>query len=251
MIWASQEASPLMPQVRELLKTVARRAGLFGVLRAAEIRLQACRGGIHDPEYRELPADLDGGLVVDIGANIGQSVISLRSLFPRSPIVAFEPNPGCAAMLQRVAAATRGTVQVHQVGIGERAEDLYFYVPVLPGGVELLQEGSCDPEVFAEPVTLRRIGNAFVLKRITVPVRRLDDYDLSPALVKIDVQGFEIQVLRGALGTIRRARPALLLERDVRTEESVTDLLRSLGYDGRVLGCNALFLATSRPSVRD
>jgi FkbM family methyltransferase len=70
-----------------------------------------------------------------------------------------------------------------------------------------------------------------------VPKRRLDDYGLSDVgFIKIDVEGHELSVLRGATSTLRSQRPALLIEAEDRHRpNAVADMdafLRGLGYSG-------------------
>lgn len=59
-------------------------------------------------------------------------------------------------------------------------------------------------------------------------LRRLDDYDLAPDVIKADVQGLEEQVIRGGLHTIRTHRPCLILETP---DPSLIRLLGELGYE--------------------
>ena len=75
--------------VRFWIKALARRFGVFDLLRRFDVWWQGSFGFLHDPEYRSLPASINGGLILDVGGNLGQSIISLHSLFPRSSIVSF------------------------------------------------------------------------------------------------------------------------------------------------------------------
>jgi FkbM family methyltransferase len=233
-----------MKKFKIFLKKIARLVGLFDVFRKLDIWMKAKRGSIHDPEYTELPSWLDGKLLLDVGANLGQSVISLNRLFPQSKIMSFEPNPACHDVLKKVAAKI-GQTEVYFVGLGDATDCLTFCVPVLDDGTQLLQEGSFDPSVFSQEVTRERIGAAFNLRKIEIDVHRIDDLDVNPSLIKVDVQGFEMQVLRGAINTIRRARPVLFLERDARIEDELFSFMDPFDYEYRILGCNIIFLPKS------
>ena len=81
---------------------------------------------------------------------------------------------------------------------------------------------------------------------ISVPVRRLDDLlaepgSTPPDLVKIDVEGAETDVLRGAAQTLAKVRPILLIELHG-TNEAVAHLLSEAGYLSRVLGSRSTML---------
>jgi hypothetical protein len=79
--------------------------------------------------------------------------------------------------------------------------------------------------------------NGSEVQSIDVPVKRLDDLRLDDVgLIKIDVEGHELAVLRGAADTIARNRPALLLEAEERHHPNavaeITGSLTELGYAG-------------------
>jgi len=228
--------------LRHAIKTSAARLGIFSAARAVEAYFNALRGHVHDPDYVVLTEFVGSGDIADIGANIGQSVVSLHRLFPGSRIHAFEPNPQCRKVLDRVIRIARANADVTACGLGRERDTLVFSVPVTRDGVELLQEGSFDSSVFDEPITRSRIGADFSLKRLSVPIARLDDFPGKYSLLKIDVQGLEMAVLEGAGETIRRDRPVIFLERDARVEADISSFLSHLGYEPRILTNNAMYL---------
>jgi FkbM family methyltransferase len=157
-----------------------------------------------------------GDTVLDIGANIG--LVSLRlskRVGSTGSVHAFEPNPSIADRL-RASLDQNGitNVHVHQVALGPADDVMRLSVP----------EGNAGA---ASLVHTRGTG-------IDVPVKRLDDFSLSPAFVKMDVEGFEDQVLKGFLKTLRNHHPrAILFEQNDDRGQSIP-LLRDVGY--RIFG---------------
>ena len=175
-------------------------------------------------EYSEGEVDLfrqilrPGDLALDVGANIGVHTIPMaRFVGERGSVLAIEPQrPAYQALCGNVALNGLLNVWCHNVAVGEAPGTLV--VPLLDprkpnnfGGLALGGEWNGEP----------------------VSVIRLDDTP-TPAcrLIKIDVEGMELQVLRGAANLIERARPILYVEND--KQEKSTELIRyidSIGYD--------------------
>jgi FkbM family methyltransferase len=137
-----------------------------------------------------------GKTFIDIGAHIGSVVSSVRTQVPSATIIAIEAIPEKAVYLRRVFP----TVQVHQVALGNSEGDVRFYIDTKQSGYSSLSRPA-DRE-------------ADTILEITVPMTRLDKLVDSNAIdaIKIDVEGAELDVLRGSLSTITRNRPIIMFE---------------------------------------
>ncbi len=130
--------------------------------------------------------------VVDIGANRGQFALVARRHYPDAKIVAFEPLQEPAAIFRRVFSSDRAVV-LHEVAIGPEEKDMTIHVSSQDDSSSLLPITALQSRLFP--------GTGEIEKR-NVQVRRLDGVlkqaDIAqPSLLKIDVQGFEMQVLEG------------------------------------------------------
>ncbi|MCU1699471.1 MAG: hypothetical protein JWR34_5534 [Mycobacterium sp.] len=190
---------------------------------------------VHDPDFYALEyLEVGNGLALDIGANTGQSAVSILAVKPGLNVLSLEPNPACKPMLSALSMLFRFRLQVLHVGAGEKPGQLPFYIP-LRNGRELLEEGTFDIVSLSDAATVKRIGHCdvdYMLREISCPIVRIDDLNQSPVFVKIDVQGLELEVLRGMQSTIRSSRPLIMIERST-DEGEATSFLRQFGYSRR------------------
>ena len=151
--------------------------------------------------------------VLDIGANRGQSIVSLHRVFPSARIHCFEANPLYHSLLAEVMSRIGVDGVVHPYGLGEREGELPLYIP-WAGGRPWLEESSTLPENYEKPWIAERFAQrgGLTLQPLVAAIRRGDDLGLDPQVVKIDVEGAESVVIRGLQETIRRSRPLLLVE---------------------------------------
>lgn len=173
-------------------------------------------GKVHDRDLLALRNLLPNPqpLIVDVGANCGQTVLSVKRLVPDARLISFEPNPYSVAMLRRLQRRFPD-LRVEAVGLGDRDDEADFHVPFYNGKA---MSGLASFEHDSAATWLNRntvLGFRPELLEIRVEkaaVRRLDDYDLDPDLIKIDVQGLEAAVVRGGMATIERTRPVIIIE---------------------------------------
>lgn len=158
-----------------------------------------------------------GDVVWDVGANLGWvSSYMAHPRFGLASIQAFEPNPTAYRPLQSLF-AQHSLVKVHPFGLAN---------------ANTKAELSIDPES-TQVSSLRHK----VSPRHTVPVqlRRGDDVQRElglplPNAIKIDVEGFEPEVMNGLRETIARSRPVILLEYQFLTDEEIHQMVPT-GYD--------------------
>ena len=180
--------------------------------------------GTTEPEEQEaLVSWLQSGQVFyDIGANVGFfAVLAARLVGPTGKVYAFEPFPQSAEAIRKNAALNgfEQIIEVWQGAVSDRS-----------GSGKLMVQGMCN--------TFRLEYNADGAESITVPLYVIDELVAGekirpPDLVKIDVEGHEVQVLRGMRETVRRYRPVILCEvhwikKEI--EALLVEVFRPLGY---------------------
>ena len=157
---------------------------------------------------------------VDIGANLGLFTYYLARFSPM--VYAFEPNPYPYRILQYV---IDKNVKLEQVAITDISGEVELVIPRTSKG---WSSNGASLEQH------KRKGNYIIVK---VPGYRLDDLDLGEiGFIKIDTEGHELAVLRGAQKTIETHRPNLFVEVEyshLREKDPVVfALLNDLNYDG-------------------
>ena len=154
-----------------------------------------------------------GSLCFDVGAHIGLTAITMAAMRPDCRIVAFEPLPRAHSLLrQNVVANGINNIELIEAAVSDFSGTISF-VDNGPGSVANFPDAKQLYEAYNEAISFENPvwsgGDAPVFCKSL----RLDDLDLgSPALIKIDVEGFEPNVLAGARQMITKTRPLILVE---------------------------------------
>lgn len=153
-------------------------------------------------EHSRIPFGEEFATVLDVGASRGQFAIFAQENFPGAAITCFEPQPGPARDLRLL--------------LGEKVKLVDSALGPQPGTATMNVSAQDDSS------SLLTIGRRQVVEfpgthsdhTIEVPVTTLDDaIDLPierPCLLKIDVQGYELDVLRGGVYVLRQVDVALV-----------------------------------------
>jgi FkbM family methyltransferase len=230
-------AEPLLIKVGVLRPARVRVRGGFTMLLDPRdlVPLILLRSGEWQPEvWESLSAALPkGGVFLDVGAHIGTFTLKAsREVGAEGKVVAFEPNPETAALLRDNMAANQLTnVVVEQIACTDKDQQLTLYAaPVMNTGASSLSASNAAYSDSAAPRPFQVRG-----RPIDDVVRELNLSRVDA--IKIDVEGAELQVLQGAVETLKRFHPKIVLEMVPEqlasfhtTPEEVAALIRSAGY---------------------
>ncbi len=210
---------------------------LFAHPRKGTLTRAVIRRGYWEPLETEIFRSLlrPGALVIDVGANFGHyALTAANAIGPKGLVIAFEPQPETFALLDaNRKLLPQDNLLAVQAGLGAVDGSMEIHTDTAnPGGHSFYDWN------------LRGTAGSSHL----VPVQALDSFlservhDRAVNVIKIDVQGFEMEVLRGAVRTIERDKPAVLCEVTPevlhRAGSGVEELLgffRTLGYRAEVL----------------
>lgn len=144
-----------------------------------------------------------GDVALDIGSNLG--LVSLRlaaRVGPGGQVHAFDPQPRMQQYFRRTLELNPNLpITFHAIGLGARTAKLRLAIPQENAGAASLRESASE-----------RPG----IELVDVPVRALDDYASEAGIrhvdfIKMDVEGFEAQVILGARELLTHARPRVIL----------------------------------------
>ena len=159
------------------------------------------------------------GVILDIGANIGNHTLFFCNEYNAKKVYCFEPVEKTFAILEENIRLNHleKRVVLNKCGLGEREErrSVYQYDLMNIGGTGLKED---------------RNGN--------LEIRCLDGIEIEEpvVLMKIDVEGMEVKVLRGGLELIKRNLPYIMIESDENRFPETKEILCNLGYRYEQLG---------------
>lgn len=196
---------------------------------------------LQDPRFLNVPREVTGlpqvlrhflrpgDSFLDVGANHGVfSIVASGLVGKQGFVVAIEPQPRLAGLVQRSLNEGPAPFEVHQLACGDRFEEVEFYIP-------LATSGSAGRFVRFSAVSRHR-----TIKVNMRPIDEVVDWRKLPGrtFIKLDVEGSELGFLDGSRKLIRATSPALLMEMNPvamsaadTSQAKLLSTLAELGYD--------------------
>ncbi len=210
---------------------------LFVHPRKGTLTRAVIRRGYWEPLETEIFHSLlrPGALVIDVGANFGHyALTAANAIGPKGLVIAFEPHPETFALLDaNRKLLPQDNLLVVQAGLGDFDGTLEIHTDAAnPGGHSFYAWNLRGTDGSSHQVPVHSL-DSFLSERI---------HDRAVEVIKIDVQGFEMKVLHGAVRTIERDQPSVLCEvtpealnRAGSGVEEILGFFRTRGYSAEVL----------------
>jgi len=173
-----------------------------------------------------------GDTVIDVGANRGMFALTASKLVGESgQVICFEPNPKCVSLLrQEIASNNIHNITIHPFALGSRNEELMLSIPLYNSGQGTFSHNLYDKESTQQVRSQVKIGDEIL---------KLEQL----SFIKIDVEGFEPNVIKGLVSTIERHQPIIITEINRgflascgSSFEDLAHLMADLNYRGYKLG---------------
>jgi FkbM family methyltransferase len=168
------------------------------------------------------------GAFLDVGVNLGQTLLKVAAIDPAREYVGFEPNPACVDYAWKLIEKNRLPFTVIPAGVSADTTVL---------NLEMFREDDTDPSASNVPNFRANIVSrrpVLVLNPRDLPEGTIPD---EIAVVKIDVEGGELFVIEAMLPVLERARPFLVVEvlpasnpERIERQEAIERHLKALDY---------------------
>ena len=164
-------------------------------------------------------------MVFDVGANVELYTWEVRKVCPLRKILAFEPDPENIKLLEKtLRKANLQNVEIRKCAMSNQLAEVSFFQDNLTSATGCVA-GKDKPWI---EQYLNSSANEIRVK--TESLDSVVSKDKTPSLIKIDVEGHEVEVLQGGRNTLSEAKPLLIIESFPPKQSTVLSLLDELGY---------------------
>ena len=197
------------------------------------VLLQRMRGGVHDPDFAFLARlELPDPIVIDVGANTGQTLQTIKTLLPRARVVCIEPSPMVIPALVRLSRRYED-VSVAPFAVGSQFDTSTINTPSVRGVIftQNASLGDIDTAEIAAVISGAGFGATVAadirVRRDHCVIAPLDAMFTECDVLKVDAEGYEDHVFDGAPRLLKHSLPIIIVERP---SQPLREALTGLGY---------------------
>lgn len=167
----------------------------------------------------------NGDVVLDVGSNIGEVLLNMAKVNPDGRIYGFEPVKSTFDKLQKnVSLNSFSNIYLNQLAVSDTNETVYYQAKEgHSGGTMMSKESKINSPNFIEAMTLDNFAELNLIEKID--------------FIKVDIEGFEMNFIKGALQTLKKHKPSIFIEvdhdkliRQNSSPEELLSILKSIGY---------------------
>ena len=180
----------------------------------------------------------NAGVFVDVGANIGVYAVTIAQTFPDKQVIAFEPlNTNFDSLIQNVAGNALSNCTAYQKAVSNTGKPARFHInPIHDGGGSLTAPSvykTGDVEIGVKRYQHEHPG---FQPWVEVDTTRLDEVISCRSVVKIDVEGSEVDVLRSMVDALKIGLVDLMIVEVLQeTVDEVAQLMDEVSFDSFLL----------------
>jgi len=171
--------------------------------------------------------------IIDIGANDGISYRIIRNFLRKNLIISFEPLKINFKKLKILKNKDKN-YKIYNCGLSNvNIKKRKIHIPYFKKYSLSFFAGIDKVSVISKLKISLHIKN--LLKKINfkseiIKLKKLDDFNLNPSFIKIDVEGHEYETIMGGLKTIKKNKPILLIEYNRNTNKKINKILKKNNY---------------------
>lgn len=172
-------------------------------------------------------------LILDIGANDGMSYNIMRKFTKKAKIISFEPNNYNFRNLKKIERIDK-LFKCKNIALSNNNQKKYFFTPYFKKYAITQMAGISKSGVkkrLKNSLFFKKIFKIIYLKKEILKAKKLDYFKYNPRFIKIDIEGHELECIKGALGTIKKFHPILMVEYDKNICDKIYYILKKYKYN--------------------
>jgi FkbM family methyltransferase len=186
----------------------------------------------HDKDYYGIKLIFNSGnadgCFIDVGANTGTSTLGFRKLGFNNKIYLFEPNYFLFAKYLKNLKKKYKDITIFNLALGSLNKNFFFYIPYI--GKTMIHYFSGFNKNYVKKSCFNTFPDKKIfLKKKRLKIKKFDDLKIKDNVVfiKIDTEGYDLEVIKGMKKTIKKNHPVFLIEYNPELQKKIVKLLKN------------------------